>query len=70
MAYAKVPPAPLGKRDPGDIEGRSPEGVNPVYMIARLHAAESETAGGADAAGARSDNDEIGADKAAASRQR
>jgi len=69
VAQAKVPPAPLGKGDAGNKQGRSSQGVDPVDVVPRLHAAETQAAGGTDAARARSENDEIGADEAAAGRQ-
>ncbi len=69
VAYSKVPPPAFGKRYPGNKYRRPSEGIDPVYMIARLHSAEAEAARSTDAAGPWSENDEIGVYKAAAGRQ-
>ncbi len=69
MAYPEVAPPALGKGDPGDKYRRPTQGVDPVHMIARLHAAEAQPARCADAAGPGAEDDKIGFHQAAAGGQ-
>ena len=69
MAYPEMPPPALGKGDPGDKYRRPIQGVDPVHMIARLHAAEAQPARRADAAGPGNEDDKIGFHQAAAGGQ-
>lgn len=69
MTHPKMAAAPFRKRDPGDEQGPSPQGIDSVDMITRLHAAETQSAAGADTAGSGAQEHKIGFQQAAAGGQ-